>query len=44
LRTTLTSLFGAPMVATRSDEKTQYGWRSPEGMIASVTEFGEGPQ
>ena len=44
LRTTLTSLFGTPMAATSSAEKTQYGWRSPEGMIASVTEFGEGAQ
>lgn len=44
LRTTLTSLFKIPKVSTRSGAMTQYGWRSSEGMIVSVTEFGEGPQ
>lgn len=44
LRTTLTSLFGIPKERTRSGPMTQYYWRSSEGMYASVTEFGEGPQ
>lgn len=44
LRMMLTSLFGTPVVATSSAEKTQYGWRSPNGMRASVTEFGEAAQ
>ena len=44
LHSTLISLFGVPMVSSNSGEKTQYGWRSPDGMTASVTEFGEGPQ
>jgi hypothetical protein len=44
LRTTLTSLFSTPMVSTRSETMTQYGWRSSEGMTVSVTEFGEGQQ
>jgi|SRR5579862_5634430 len=44
LRTTLTSLLGNPMVPTQSGEIAQYGWRSPDGMTAFVTEFGEGSQ
>jgi hypothetical protein len=44
LRATLTGLLGAPLVATQSTEKTQYAWRSSEGMTAAVTEFGEGSQ
>ena len=44
LHGTLISLFGAPAVATQSGGITRYGWRSPEGMTASVTEFGEGTQ
>jgi hypothetical protein len=44
LHGTLISLFGAPMLATQSGGMTRYGWRSSEGMTASVTEFGEGTQ
>jgi hypothetical protein len=44
LHGTLISLFGAPTVASQSGEMTRYGWRSPEGMRVSVTEFGEGTQ
>jgi hypothetical protein len=44
LHTTLISLFGVPMFSNRTAEKTRYAWRSPEGMTASVTEFGEGTQ
>jgi hypothetical protein len=44
LRSTLISLLGAPMASSRTGEKTQYTWRSPEGMRASVTEFGEASQ
>jgi len=44
LRTTLTGLLGVPSLDARSTQKAQYGWRSADGMAATVTEFGDGPQ
>jgi hypothetical protein len=44
LHGTLISLFGVPTTASQSGGMTRYGWRSPDGMTASVTEFGEGTQ
>jgi hypothetical protein len=44
LRTMLTSLFGTPIFPAQSGGKFQYGWRSSDGMNATVTEFGEGTQ
>jgi hypothetical protein len=44
LQTVLGSLLGTPINSTRSSGKFRYGWRSSDGMTASVTEFGEGTQ
>jgi hypothetical protein len=44
LHSTLISLLGPPPFATQSVGITRYGWRSLEGMSASVAEFGEGTQ
>jgi hypothetical protein len=44
LRNTLASLLGAPSQPPKRSAKATYGWRSPHGMAASVTEFGEADQ